>query len=147
MATQDIYCALVNEWFQHLGLEKTKDTSSKPVTINVDDRFDVHCCLASNEKMLMIAEWPALNLTEVTLAKALKENQPASQAMQPKIALRDDKYWQCWIDIPINGCGLPELMEGFRLVTQYADRLLDGISEDGGASAVNSFRSKHSFRL
>ncbi|WP_143138100.1 CesT family type III secretion system chaperone, partial [Burkholderia ubonensis] len=125
---QVIYGILVNEWLQHLGLAKMQDISSKPVTINVDDRFDVHCCLANNEKLLLIAELPALSITEGVLKKALKENQPISQTMQPKIALRDGKYWQCWIDIPINGCNLPALVEGFNLVTQCVDRFLDGIS-------------------
>ncbi|MCT7328868.1 type III secretion system chaperone family protein [Ralstonia mojiangensis] len=145
MAAQAIYRILVNEWLKLLGLAKTQDISSNPFTINVDDRFDVHCCLANNEKILLIAEWPALNITEVILTKVLKENQPTSQAMQPKIALRDDKYWQCWIDMPINGCNLPALVEAFGQVTQYADRIIDEINAESHADAVNYFRPKHSF--
>ena len=92
----------------------------------------------------MIAEWSILRLTEEVLTKALNENQPISQSIQPRIALRDNKYWQYWIDVPLLGCSLPILDECFKQVTQCVEHFLDGVGIESHVDLKNPFHPKHS---
>jgi hypothetical protein len=144
LETEALYNTLVNEWLHNIGFAKNKGISSNPITINVDNQLDIHCCLTSNQKILLIAEWSILSLTEEVLTKALNENQPISQSIQPRIALRDNKYWQCWIDTPIYGCSLPILDECFIQVIQCVERFLDGIGIESHVDLKNRFHPKHS---
>ncbi|WP_416153058.1 CesT family type III secretion system chaperone [Serratia odorifera] len=140
LGTNAIYHTLVTEWLRYLGLGETKNIGLMPITINVDGRFDIHCCLTNNEKILLLAEWSTLSLSKEILLRALNENQPISQVMQPRIALRDGKYWQCWIDIPIYGCSLPDLIECFKLITQCVEHFLNDIDSEIHSEKMPSIR-------
>lgn len=119
------YCLLVNEWLRHLGLTGEHNEIHAPVIINVDRHFDVHCCMTDGEMLLLLAEGTAHSvLSAPVLLNALDANRPVADGSQPVVAVRDGRYLQCWLQLPIADCDLPRLVDAFRLVVRCAERFL-----------------------
>ncbi|WP_157664169.1 type III secretion system chaperone [Burkholderia ubonensis] len=115
------YNLLINEWMGNLGLPKNYDDENKLLVLNVDDRFDIRCCFMDSGKIIFIAEWPMQVSSKQVLVWALEANRPVSSEMQPVIALRDGKRWQCWLDLPLVGCDLSTLHQAFTAVVRRVE--------------------------
>lgn len=138
MKDQHHYEALVTEWLEHLGLSGAADPDETSLVINVDQRFDVHCCLSDAGKLLLLAEWPARHATARDLSRALALNRPAGVDIQPVFALRGER-WQCWIAKSIAGCDLPTLLADFGRIVRCVEGFIDGRECDDAQATAHEY--------
>ncbi len=138
MKDQHHYEALVTEWLEHLGLSRASDPDETSLVINVDQRFDVHCCLSEAGKLLLLAEWPARHATARDLSRALASNQPAGAGVQPVFALRGER-WQCWIAKSVAGCDLPTLLADFGRIVRCAECFIEDREPDDMQTAAHEY--------
>jgi hypothetical protein len=126
---QHHYEALVTEWLEHLGLPRASDLDETSLVINVDQRFDVHCCLSDAGKLLLLAEWPARHATAGDLSRALASNRPVDALAQPVFALVGER-WQCWLSRSVAGYGLSTLLADFGRIVRCAEGFIDAREPD-----------------
>jgi len=115
---------LVAELLNNIGFElDTPPAEQDLFSLAVDDAYTLHLGMMNADTWFILAELPNPLAPHAPLSDWLRANALNDQPLQPVIALDEMDRPCCYLRLPLDGYGLPDLMAAFNATLAQADML------------------------